>query len=96
LLTEELVARGHDVTLFAGADSNTSAKLEPMWDLAICLDGSVKDPNALLVTLEKVRQRISEFDFCIFAVLAKRRYTLSLFHRRRRNCEAGEDVGDFD
>ena len=28
-LTEELVALGHDVTLFASGDSCTSAKLEP-------------------------------------------------------------------
>jgi glycosyltransferase involved in cell wall biosynthesis len=30
-LTEELVKRGHDVTLFASADSKTSAKLIPGW-----------------------------------------------------------------
>src|SRR5438034_185773 len=35
-LTEELVRRGHDVTLFASADSHTSARLvpivsEPLW-----------------------------------------------------------------
>ena len=30
-LTDELVAMGHDVTLFASGDSVTSAKLEPMW-----------------------------------------------------------------
>ena len=46
LLTEGLVARGHDVTLFATADSRTSAKLaaiyphgywhdEHMWALAL-------------------------------------------------------------
>ena len=28
-LTEELVRQGHDVTLFASADSETKAKLEP-------------------------------------------------------------------
>ena len=28
LLTEELVIRGHDVTLFASGDSQTSARLE--------------------------------------------------------------------
>jgi glycosyltransferase involved in cell wall biosynthesis len=32
LLTEGLVARGHDVTLFANADSRTSAKLHPTFD----------------------------------------------------------------
>jgi putative NADH-flavin reductase len=29
-LTEELVKRGHEVTLFASADSRTAAKLRPM------------------------------------------------------------------
>jgi hypothetical protein len=28
-LTEELVQRGHDVTLFASGDSHTTARLEP-------------------------------------------------------------------
>src|ERR1700730_16378647 len=31
-LTEELVRRGHDVTLFASADSRTSARLVPIVD----------------------------------------------------------------
>ena len=30
-LTEELVALGNDVTLFASGDSNTSARLETTW-----------------------------------------------------------------
>src|ERR1700719_1677745 len=37
-LTEELVAMGHDVTLFASGDSITSAKLAPMRDQALRLD----------------------------------------------------------
>jgi hypothetical protein len=45
LPTEELVVRGHDVTLFANRHSNTPAKLEPIWDLAILLHGSVRDPT---------------------------------------------------
>ena len=44
-LTEELVALGHDVTLFASGDSRTSAKLEPVWPRALRLDGSVRDPT---------------------------------------------------
>ncbi|MCH7605459.1 hypothetical protein IID24_05745 [Patescibacteria group bacterium] len=31
LLTEELVKRGHKVTLFATGDSKTKAKLIPIW-----------------------------------------------------------------
>ena len=34
-LTEELVALGHDVTLFASGDSRTSAKLEATWPKAL-------------------------------------------------------------
>ena len=79
-LTEELVALGHDVTLFASGDSNTSAKLEPMWDRAIRLDGSVRDPNALhMLMLEKVRQRASDFDFLHFHLDY---YPFSLFSRQ--------------
>jgi glycosyltransferase involved in cell wall biosynthesis len=63
-LTEELIALGHDVTLFASGDSITSAKLEAMWPRALRLDGSVRDPNALhMMMLEQVYQRTSEFDF---------------------------------
>src|SRR5438046_2119517 len=56
-LTEELVALGHDVTLFASGDSRTSGTLEPMWPKALRLDGSIRDPNALhMMMLESVRQ----------------------------------------
>src|SRR5579883_3197032 len=66
-LTEELVAMGHDVTLFASGDSITSAKLEPIWPTALRLDGQVKDPNAPhALMLEKLRQRVSEFDLIHF------------------------------
>ncbi len=34
-LTEELVRRGHDVTLFASGDSRTSARLAPIVDVAL-------------------------------------------------------------
>src|SRR4051812_14458070 len=60
-LTEELVSLGHDVTLFASADSVTSAKLEPMWPMAVRFDESVRDPLALhLAMLENVRRRAGE------------------------------------
>lgn len=62
-LTEELVALGHDVTLFASGDSQTSAKLEPMWPKALRLDGQVRDAVAPhLWMIERVRQRAEEFD----------------------------------
>jgi len=66
-LTEELVALGHDVTLFASGDSVTTAKLEPMWPRALRLDGTVRDPNALnMTTIEKVYRRAHEFDLIHF------------------------------
>jgi glycosyltransferase involved in cell wall biosynthesis len=62
-LTEELVAMGHDVTLFASGDSVTSAKLAPMRDQAIRLDPSVRDPFALHYRMiEQVYRRKDEFD----------------------------------
>lgn len=62
-LTEELVRQGHDVTLFASGDSQTSARLEPMWPKAVRLDGSVRDPMCLhQAMLEQVYRRSREFD----------------------------------
>ena len=66
-LTEELVALGHDVTLFASGDSRTSAKLEAMWPRALRMDENVRDPMALHVAmLEQVRRRVHEFDLLHF------------------------------
>jgi len=80
-LTEELVALGHDVTLFASGDSRTSAKLDATWPRALRLDGSVRDPNALhMVMLDKVFQRASEFDFIHFHLDY---YPFSLFSQQR-------------
>jgi glycosyltransferase involved in cell wall biosynthesis len=44
LLTEELVRRGHDVTLFASGDSSTAARLIPTVDTALWRDEQVRDP----------------------------------------------------
>jgi len=44
LLTEELVRRGHDVTLFASGDSTTSARLIPTVDTALWRQSEVRDP----------------------------------------------------
>ena len=81
-LTEELVALGHDVTLFASGDSRTSAKLDATWPKALRLDGSVRDPNALhMVMLERVRRKCDdeEFDFLHFHLDY---YPWSLFYRQ--------------
>jgi glycosyltransferase involved in cell wall biosynthesis len=66
-LTEELVALGQDVTLFASGDSITAAKLEPIWPRALRLDGTVRDPNALhMMMIEQVYRRSDEFDLMHF------------------------------
>lgn len=68
-LTEELVAMGHDVTLFASGDSITSAKLEAIWPQALRLDETLRDrlaPQFLL--LEKVFERAHEFDVLHFHI----------------------------
>jgi Glycosyltransferase Family 4 len=79
-LTEELVALGHDVTLFASGDSCTSARLEALWPRALRLDGAVRDPNALhMLMLERVLQRADEFDFLHFHLDY---YPFSLFSRQ--------------
>jgi glycosyltransferase involved in cell wall biosynthesis len=62
-LTEELIALGHEITLFASGDSVTSARLEAAWPRALRLDGSVRDPNALhMMMLERVYRQASDFD----------------------------------
>jgi glycosyltransferase involved in cell wall biosynthesis len=78
-LTEELVALGHEVTLFASGDSRTSAQLVPMWPKSLRLDGNVRDANALhMMMLEQVRRRTADFDFLHFHLDY---YPFSLFAR---------------
>jgi glycosyltransferase involved in cell wall biosynthesis len=79
-LTEELIALGHEVTLFASGDSHTSARLEAAWPRALRLDGAVRDPNALhMMMLERVYQRASDFDVLHFHLDY---YPFSLFSRQ--------------
>src|SRR5438105_15292970 len=62
-LTEELVALGHAVTLFASADSVTSAKLVPVWPQAVRLSRPRPDANAVSATLlEALGAMAAEFD----------------------------------
>ncbi|MFP4597850.1 MAG: glycosyltransferase family 4 protein [Persicimonas sp.] len=62
-LSEALVCQGHEVTLFASADSDTSAHLVPCSPRALRLDENCEDPLVWhLLMLEKVYQRIDEFD----------------------------------
>jgi glycosyltransferase involved in cell wall biosynthesis len=62
-LSDELVAMGHDVTLFASGDSTTDAKLAVAWQKALRLDPEIRDCIAPhIVMLEMVAQRAHEFD----------------------------------
>lgn len=62
-LTEELVALGHSVTLFASGDSNTTAELVPAGDRALRLNEGAADPLAPhLLMLEDVVERAGCFD----------------------------------
>jgi glycosyltransferase involved in cell wall biosynthesis len=66
-LTDELVAMGHDVTLFASGDSVTNAKLEAVWPRALRLDPGIRDQMAPhQVMLERVRRMADEFDVLHF------------------------------
>ncbi|AFZ48327.1 glycosyl transferase group 1 [Cyanobacterium stanieri PCC 7202] len=63
LLTDELVKRGHEVTLFASGDSRTLAKLESVYPRAIRTDETVRDYNIYLnLELQEVYRRADEFD----------------------------------
>jgi glycosyltransferase involved in cell wall biosynthesis len=65
ILTEELVRRGHDVTLFASGDSVTSARLVPTVDAALwCLDEVHDVLPYWAITLGEAyrRARDGEFD----------------------------------
>ena len=79
-LTEELVAMGHDVTLFASGDSITSAKLAPMREQALRLDPTVKDWVATYYRMiELIYRRKDEFDVLHFHIDY---FPLSLFGRQ--------------
>ena len=80
-LTEELVALGHDVTLFASGDSVTSAKLEPIWPRALRLDPAIRDPIAPhMLLMEAARRQADDFDVLHFHMDY---WSFSLFGRQR-------------
>src|SRR5262245_62028902 len=65
-LTEELVRRGHEVTLFASGDSLTSATLVPGAPSGLRLAGIRDHLASNLVMLSDVRDRAGEFDVIHF------------------------------
>ncbi len=90
-LTEELIARGHEVTLFASGDSVTSAELVPVCKSALRLDADCIDPFVHHFTLmEMVEKRAHEFDiihshldYLYFPIMRRSHHTyLTTLHGR--------------
>lgn len=62
-LTEELVRQGHEVTLFASGDSNTSANLVSCCKKALRLNKNCLDRiSPHILQLEMLHKRLAEFD----------------------------------
>ena len=68
-LTEELVAMGHDVTLFASGRSITKARLVACCEQELRLNPAVRDPIPYyMLMLDKVRRMASQFDVLHFHI----------------------------
>jgi glycosyltransferase involved in cell wall biosynthesis len=68
-LTDELVGLGHEVTLFASADSITAAELVGCASMALRLDSNVRDPIPYyMLMLDRVRRLADEFDILHFHI----------------------------
>ena len=69
-LTEELVRQGHEVTLFASADSTTKAELRPACERALRLEGKkIIDPLACHIRMiEMVSRESHRFDILHFHI----------------------------
>jgi glycosyltransferase involved in cell wall biosynthesis len=68
-LVDELVAQGHDVTLFASGDSSTRATLVPALPRALRLGRPPAEPyGAYVALLEAVARRAQQFDVIHFHI----------------------------
>lgn len=68
-LTEELVAQGHDVTMFASGDSITASDLVPCTLEAIRLSPTIRDPLPYYtMMIDKVRRQAKAFDILHFHI----------------------------
>ena len=66
-LTEELIHKGHEVTLFASGDSVTSAYLVAGIDKALRLNEACQDPLAHhIIQMKEVLERAASFDILHF------------------------------
>jgi glycosyltransferase involved in cell wall biosynthesis len=91
-LTDELVRLGHEVTLFASADSITAARLVGCASVSLRLDRNVRDPIPYyMLMLDRVRElagdsdilhfHIDQFHFPLFRRIADR--TVTTLHGRQ-------------
>jgi glycosyltransferase involved in cell wall biosynthesis len=67
-ITEELVAQGQEITLFASGDSQTSAKLVPGCKRSLRLSGSVDHFAHHVAMLDDVMRMAHEFDIIHFHI----------------------------
>lgn len=66
-LTDQLVDRGHDVTVFASGDSTVRAKLEPLCRKSVAFSTARREPlGCHLQAMENIVRRASEFDIWHF------------------------------
>jgi glycosyltransferase involved in cell wall biosynthesis len=95
-LTEELVTQGHQVTLFASGDSETSAILAPSVPQGLRLAGVRDHTASLLVMLNDVLHREHEFDIIHFHVdLLQFPLFQTLFHKCVTTLHGRLDLSDF-
>ena len=95
-LTEELVRQGHEVTLFASGDSQSSAELVAGCEKGLRLAGIRDHLATMLVMLHNVRRRAQEFDVIHFHVdLLQQPMFESIQHRTVTTMHGRLDLPDF-
>ena len=95
-LTEELVRRGHDVTLFASGDSITAATLVPACSQALRLAGIRDHLASHIVLMRDVRRLAESFDIIHFHVdLVQYAMFEDLAHKTLTTMHGRLDVPDF-
>ena len=82
-LTEELVRLGHEVTLFASADSTTTARLVPCAQRALRLCGVNDTVPYHLIMLDRVARSAAAFDVLHFHIDALHYPVISPFASAR-------------
>lgn len=66
-LTDEFLAFGHDVTVFASGDSKTRARLEPLCKTSVIFSEERREPEGChLQAMERIVRRAGDFDIWHF------------------------------